>query len=61
MRPKKKSSKVAIKKVKILVVYAQLISQLLIKVEHAKHDEGHKALHHESYAKQVLEAGGKEL
>jgi hypothetical protein len=49
------------KRVKIPLVYAQLIGQLVAEDKHGGHNNGHEAVRRQSYARDVLEAVGKEL
>ena len=49
------------KPVGIPVVYAQLIAQLLAEDLHGEQNSGHEALRRQSYARQVLDAAGKEI
>jgi len=59
--PKKDDYKVHWKKLKVPIIYVQLIAQLVAEDFHGDHNNGHEALRRQSYARRVLDEVAKEF
>lgn len=60
-KPKVQATEMCWKKLKIPLVYVQLIDQLHQEDKHGDEDSRHESLRRQSYARRVLDAVGKEL
>ena len=59
--PKKESYTTRSKTAHIPILYAQLIAQLLAEDDHGDNDNGHESLRRQAYAREVLDAFGREI
>jgi len=59
--PKKESYTTRSKTAHIPILYAQLLAQLIAEDDHSDHDNGHESLRRQAYARQVLDAFGREI
>ena len=59
--PKKESYTTRSKTAHIPILYAQLVAQLLAEDDHGNNNDGHESLRRQAYAREVLDAFGREI